>query len=58
MGEATEMDHVVAVALNGADDDANMQAVCHPCHVIKTNRDRAAKLGLARYPASAHPGLL
>lgn len=59
LGEANEMDHKVAVALDGPDDDDNMQAVCHPCHVQKTNDDRRAKLALARYPAPGkHPGLL
>lgn len=55
---ANEMDHKLAVALGGTDDDDNMQAVCHSCHVKKTNDDRAAKLALAKYPKPKHPGLL
>jgi 5-methylcytosine-specific restriction enzyme A len=57
LGVANEMDHIIAVARGGSDDDDNQQAVCHPCHVSKTDDDRAAKRALAKYPAGAHPGL-
>lgn len=33
---ATEVDHVIALCNGGIDDDANLQSLCHVCHVAKT----------------------
>lgn len=57
LGAATEMDHKTAVAYGGGDDDDNQHAVCHPCHVAKTNADKSAVRALSKYPASPHPGI-
>ncbi|WP_034410969.1 HNH endonuclease [Derxia gummosa] len=38
---ATEVDHVVPLALGGSDTDANKQALCGECHRGKTKRDLA-----------------
>lgn len=34
---ATDVDHVVARVRGGADEWANLQALCHACHSRKTN---------------------
>ena len=40
---ATVVDHVVNLAAGGdRDDPANRQAVCAPCHNVKTERERLA----------------
>lgn len=61
IGTATEMDHIQNVAGDGSDDDANMQAVCHPCHAKKTQDEAqaalAAKRARLKLPADDHPGL-
>ena len=33
---ATEVDHIRPKAEGGTDDDANLQAICGPCHKAKT----------------------
>lgn len=33
---ATDVDHVVARARGGTDDEANLRALCHACHSRKT----------------------
>jgi 5-methylcytosine-specific restriction protein A len=33
---ATEVDHVLPRSEGGTDDQANLQPICHPCHVAKT----------------------
>jgi 5-methylcytosine-specific restriction protein A len=40
---ATEVDHIVAKALGGTDDEANLQAICRSCHAKKTALDRRRK---------------
>lgn len=60
IGKATICDHIVAIALGGADTDDNCQAACEPCHKWKTAQE--AKIGLqkrrsaARRRYSGHPG--
>jgi len=36
---ATELDHIVAIANGGKDDDSNRQGLCFDCHMRKTRRD-------------------
>jgi len=39
MGEF-HIDHIIPIALGGADDDGNVEAICAtPCHAIKTKAD-------------------
>ena len=36
-------DHIQPLADGGADDDANMQPMCAPCHTAKTARENSAR---------------
>ena len=36
-----EVDHIVNLAQGGSDDDANLQALCAPCHQAKTATEAA-----------------
>jgi 5-methylcytosine-specific restriction enzyme A len=38
--EAREVDHIVSKANGGTEDDANLQAICTPCHKAKTATER------------------
>lgn len=39
-GEAGwEIDHKIALANGGPDDFLNLQALCHACHALKTQKD-------------------
>src|SRR5580765_2033462 len=40
---ATEVDHPVPLCAGGADDESNLQGLCHACHVTKTNSERAQR---------------
>lgn len=46
-GDALQVDHIVALADGGRDIDDNLQLLCHPHHLAKTNteRQRRAKTG-------------
>lgn len=41
-----EIDHKIALARGGTDDDANLAPICEGCHIIKTRDDveEAAKI--------------
>lgn len=39
--KADSVDHVVPKAEGGTDDDDNLQAICDPCHAIKTAQESA-----------------
>ncbi len=59
---ADTVDHVVALALGGTHDDANLAAIhARPCHTRKTSADaqeaRRRKPGRFR-PPERHPGLI
>lgn len=34
-------DHVLPVALGGKNEPSNIQVLCDPCHIVKTNEDVA-----------------
>lgn len=36
---ATQVDHITPKAQGGGNDDANLQAICDPCHRDKTSRE-------------------
>ena len=36
---ATELDHVIALANGGSNDDSNLQGLCASCHETKTAAD-------------------
>ena len=36
---AVEVDHIVALVNGGEDEHSNRQALCAPCHQVKTRRD-------------------
>ena len=42
MREAKQVDHMVPKSLGGTNESANLEAICYPCHKIKTNREAAA----------------
>lgn len=39
---ATEVDHIVNKASGGSDADTNLEAICSPCHAIKTRAEATA----------------
>jgi hypothetical protein len=39
MSQALEIDHIIPLELGGADDDTNLQALCHTHHKEKTRAD-------------------
>ena len=49
---ATDVDHIVARRDGGSDKFSNLQPLCHSCHSIKTNEERAREGGRA----SLQPG--
>ena len=62
LGEASEIDHRVALAQGGEDEVSNLQPVCVVCHRRKSRAE--ALWGLqkrrerGRYPTPRHPGLV
>ena len=40
MTQAREVDHIVNKASGGTDEDANLEAICKPCHKKKTILER------------------
>ncbi|WP_441005289.1 HNH endonuclease [Xanthomonas sp. WHRI 1810A] len=40
-----EVDHIINVAQGGTDDEANLQALCVPCHKAKTAEESARGAG-------------
>ena len=36
----TQVDHIVPVSLGGTNDPENLAAICKPCHIDKTRRER------------------
>lgn len=59
IGTATEADHIRNVANGGNDSKENGQAVCVPCHKVKTRREQQEGIAKrSRYrPKAQHPGL-
>lgn len=47
---AEEVDHIVPLALGGADDDDNTQCLCTDCHAIKTASEGVSSTGAANHP--------
>jgi len=37
---ASTVDHIIPKARGGTDEDSNLQALCWPCHKVKTARER------------------
>lgn len=44
--DSWELDHIIAIALGGTDDDSNLRIVCNWCHDPKSSDDttKAAKV--------------
>ena len=40
---AEQVDHVVALANGGEEDESNLQSLCRPCHIQKTADDTGYK---------------
>ncbi len=57
-GGAFDIDHTVALALGGADDRSNYQALCHPCHHTKTRGfgGDISRIAKAKRVAAKHNG--
>ena len=47
-GEPFEVDHITALVLGGENREANLRALCGPCHRAKTRQDVAQKATEAR----------
>ena len=52
---ATQVVHITPKANGGTDDEANLQAICKPCHDAKTMTDQGARakqtIGADGWPA-------
>ena len=47
---ANEVDHIVNIASGGTDSMANLEAICTPCHKIKTqNESKKARVSAENY---------
>lgn len=56
-GEDYEIDHKIALANGGSDDDDNLQLLCAGCHILKTGDDVSdAAKGKRRYRKHVVPG--
>ena len=42
---ASDVDHVIPKRAGGPDEWHNLQALCHSCHSLKTNRERRGEDG-------------
>jgi len=40
---ATELDHIIELIDGGADDESNLQGLCHACHVAKSTASRSTR---------------
>lgn len=47
---ATEVDHIIAKAFDGTDDDDNLQSICDDCHRAKTKREANEARGIKGRP--------
>ena len=47
-GERIEIDHITALANGGDHSETNLQALCAPCHKLKTGADVAEKARVDR----------
>ena len=47
-GDDYEIDHVLALATGGSDDDANCAPICSGCHLVKTKGDVTAAAKIKR----------
>lgn len=64
LARSTEVDHVIPLAEGGPNTEANAQALCSPCHLVKTKAERRRgqqryqerRPRMSRQPES-HPGL-
>lgn len=36
---ADEVDHTIPLSKGGTDDDSNLEAICTPCHKVKTQKE-------------------
>lgn len=55
---STAVDHIIARAHGGTNDESNAQALCGPCHDAKTQHESVQGRGLAvKRPPVQHPGL-
>lgn len=52
--EATEVDHIIALANGGKDNESNLQSLCAECHKAKTADDmgytQRVQVGLDGWP--------
>jgi len=57
-GDKWDLDHVIALAKGGSDDDDNLAPCCEPCHSLKTRDDvsetAAGKRNYVRHHVPGH----
>ena len=52
-----DIDHIIPLALGGADEPENMQVLCDWCHGKKTAQEDAPRIAKARRQAARHLGI-
>lgn len=57
-GTRWEIDHIVPLALGGADTDDNLQVLCSPCHSEKTTRRDVPAIAKTERIRARHLGAL
>lgn len=56
-----EVDHIIAAAFGGSDEDSNLWTLCKEHHAVKTSSEltqaRKERAALRKRPAEKHPGM-
>ena len=55
-GQAWDLDHIIPLALGGADETQNLQVLCIPCHKDKTNQRDIPSIAKSVRSAAKHQG--
>ena len=55
-GQLWDLDHIIPLALGGADETHNLQVLCVPCHKDKTNQRDIPAIAKSLRSAAKHLG--